>query len=137
MNRPQQRRCRRCGKTRTGSRINAFRICVGCQPGWEDTNSKRAKLSSALSAAYQKLTEHGVGEDGCDICGRHPQTRRLSVDHNHITQEVRGLLCYKCNIAMGWFDDSPERLNAAIGYLSRKALLVLDLERGTVKENGR
>lgn len=43
----------------------------------------------------------------CAVCGL-PETRKqkgkkqeLSVDHNHLTNEVRGLLCAKCNIAIG------------------------------------
>ena len=42
----------------------------------------------------------------CAICGR-PQevlSRSLSVDHNHLTNEVRGLLCDKCNLGLGFFD---------------------------------
>jgi len=34
---------------------------------------------------------------GCAICGGHPRTERLHVDHDHKTSEVRGLLCSACN----------------------------------------
>lgn len=33
----------------------------------------------------------------CAICGRPPQTRRLHVDHDHVTLRIRGLLCDSCN----------------------------------------
>lgn len=43
----------------------------------------------------------------------------LAVDHNHITGEVRGLLCARCNISLGGFQDSPENLKNAALYLER------------------
>lgn len=60
----------------------------------------------------------------CAIC-RKFETRRdgggrvrhLSVDHDHRTGTIRGLLCYLCNSAIGAMADDPERLIAAAGYL--------------------
>ena len=34
---------------------------------------------------------------GCAICGGKPRTERLAVDHDHKTNEIRGLLCSQCN----------------------------------------
>lgn len=63
-------------------------------------------------------------QDGaCAICGqeetalgRHGEVKLLSVDHNHETGEVRGLLCQRCNIGLGHFLTS-ENLIAAAAYL--------------------
>ena len=33
----------------------------------------------------------------CAICGNPPKTQRLSVDHDHKSKRVRGLLCFRCN----------------------------------------
>jgi hypothetical protein len=55
---------------------------------------------------------------GCAICGKSPMgKRKLSVDHDHKTGRVRGLLCSKCNFAVGLLEDNPERAEALAGYL--------------------
>ncbi len=62
----------------------------------------------------------------CAICDR-PETvtlkgkiRRLSVDHCHKKGNVRGLLCAKCNVALGLFGDNLEIMISAINYLQKK-----------------
>ena len=40
------------------------------------------------------------------------------VDHNHDTDDFRGHLCHNCNRGLGVFQDSVERLERAIKYLS-------------------
>ncbi|MGQ0520299.1 MAG: endonuclease VII domain-containing protein [Actinomycetota bacterium] len=58
-------------------------------------------------------------QDGvCAICGRPPRTDiALHVDHDHTTGRIRGLLCFRCNNALGDFDDDHDRLAAALHYL--------------------
>jgi Recombination endonuclease VII len=41
------------------------------------------------------------------------------VDHDHKTGKVRGVLCHKCNIAIGMAEDNPFRLVALIQYLAK------------------
>ena len=54
----------------------------------------------------------------CKIC-RQPSSNRfmLSVDHNHSTGKVRGLLCASCNFALGNMKDNPALLRKAAEYL--------------------
>ena len=63
------------------------------------------------------LAEQG---NGCAICKAITGSngKRLSVDHNHQTGVVRGLLCDDCNIGLGKFKDNPSLLAKAINYLS-------------------
>lgn len=41
------------------------------------------------------------------------------VDHCHETGEVRGLLCHRCNKALGGFRDDPEVIKRAYQYLTK------------------
>ena len=52
----------------------------------------------------------------CAICKK-KHHRRLHADHCHVTGKLRGLLCPKCNPALGLYDDDPDCLLAAAAYL--------------------
>lgn len=53
----------------------------------------------------------------CKICGGvNSNGQRLGVDHDHDTGQVRGLLCMRCNTALGVFKDE-RTLTRAILYL--------------------
>lgn len=49
----------------------------------------------------------------CAICEESPKGRKLAVDHNHKTGQVRGLLCSRCNIGLGWLELMDEDFNWA------------------------
>jgi hypothetical protein len=59
----------------------------------------------------------------CAICntdqptGHGAKNGRFSVDHDHATGEVRGLLCAGCNTALGGFKDDVEIMKSAIHYI--------------------
>lgn len=56
----------------------------------------------------------------CEICGDKCETRsRLSIDHDHETNEVRGFICLRCNMLLGYARDNVDILNMAIAYLNR------------------
>lgn len=63
---------------------------------------------------FQSLKDKQNGQ--CAICGISPKDR-LVVDHCHKTGRVRGLLCRKCNLGIGYLKDSIEFLSKAIEYL--------------------
>ena len=49
-----------------------------------------------------------------------PRTEVLCVDHHHFTNEVRGLLCQRCNRAIGLLGDDPTVIRSAINYLTKE-----------------
>lgn len=61
----------------------------------------------------------------CAICQRHEDEfkRGLCVDHDHVSKEVRGLLCINCNALIGHAKDNIWVLEKAVKYLSRQVCL--------------
>ena len=45
--------------------------------------------------------------------------KELSVDHDHTTGVVRGLLCWVCNTGIGKMQDDPALLRAAADYVEK------------------
>lgn len=81
------------------------------------TNGYRLKYRYGISLEHHK--EMADSQQGkCAICVV-PFERTPHVDHCHATGVVRGLLCDRCNRGIGYFADSPERLQAASDYLKR------------------
>lgn len=70
---------------------------------------------------YDQLLEEQ--DDGCAICHEPEIMRRrgklvpLAVDHDHANGIVRGLLCHRCNMGLGYFKDDAQRLLSAVEYL--------------------
>ena len=52
----------------------------------------------------------------CAICRERPAEH---IDHDHVTGEVRGMLCFNCNGGLGQFRDRPDLLRLAAAYLER------------------
>jgi Recombination endonuclease VII len=53
----------------------------------------------------------------CAICKKFMQ--RVHLDHDHKTGALRGLLCSKCNVGIGLFDDDISIMNSAVEYLAQ------------------
>jgi hypothetical protein len=57
----------------------------------------------------------------CAICKQPPKdAQSLAMDHNHKTNEFRGLLCKECNRALGLFGDNIDTLTNAVIYLRER-----------------
>lgn len=72
----------------------------------------RGKFRANISDALLKSIKEDIKE--CVICG---DMNDLVVDHDHVTGNVRGMLCNHCNRGLGHFRDSPMLLEFAAQYL--------------------
>jgi hypothetical protein len=97
--------------------------CVDC------TRQLMRKYNRAATVSQYGLTEQqfedmaAAQEYKCQICFRSDSQERynkLTIDHCHETGKVRGLLCLRCNTALGKFGDDPRRLLRAAQYLLGK-----------------
>lgn len=96
--------------------------------GWRKANPerwralvKRHSLKKRYGLTADDIEVMLIRQDGrCGICESFP-TGKLGwhIDHDHGTKRVRGLLCGRCNMGLGHFEDSPVRLEAAANYLRR------------------
>jgi len=112
--------CYKCRKNKPLSEFNKSshhknghrNICRDCR------NTHRTIIRK-----YEKIYPVLLYKQGycCAICGKSEEEngKRLSLDHNHETYQVRSLLCTTCNTALGNFKDSEELLLKAIAYLKK------------------
>jgi hypothetical protein len=82
------------------------------------------RLYGITSEDYQRMWNEQDGK--CAVCQKNEQDngQRLSVDHNHITKQVRKLLCLKCNTVLGNVESNPDLLRLLAVYLEQFALKV-------------
>lgn len=76
------------------------------------------QLKSKYGITPERYAEMENAQGGCcAICDRPTPGKHLAVDHNHVTGEVRALLCSNCNRGIGHFQDSSNLLRNAAQYL--------------------
>jgi len=137
----KQRGCRKCGVRKllsefpNGTGLSAtgkVLFCKECNARsakeWRRNNpEKREKHTREgfLKGQYDMTVEEynemlEAQGDGCAICGGvNSDGRSLAVDHCHETGLIRGILCTRCNMGLGYVGDDVKILRRMIGYLSR------------------
>lgn len=110
------------------------KVCIRAkQIAYRRNNPEKAKEIGLRVNFGISLKEYNMmfnAQNGCcAICELHQSqvSRTLSVDHDHTTEEIRGLLCGQCNAALGLFKDSIKNLRKAIRYL-RPANVIDELD---------
>lgn len=80
--------------------------------------SRVRRLYGLTYEQYQEILEKQNG--ACAICLKEQReaSKRLHIDHDHVTGKVRGLLCTKCNMGIGLFGDNVDLLDKATKYLN-------------------
>ena len=81
---------------------------------------KKYGIKNMSYERYEEMLEQQ--NHSCKICEVHESKikRKLAVDHNHTTGEIRGLLCDKCNNLLGKVKENISILESAIEYLQNE-----------------
>lgn len=87
--------------------------CKVCQAEYASRYAKKQKYGLTPEHEAETLEEQ---EGVCAVCGCDPP---LCVDHCHNTKVIRGLICNKCNLGIGFLGDDLEGLLKAVAYLER------------------
>jgi hypothetical protein len=134
--------CKRCGAIAKRARYLANREAgIERSRTWQRENRERhlvwqRRYRAANRERIQRQNrdrhlskKYGIDSEGfellvraqmnlCAICLRY-FGKRLHVDHDHRSGQIRGLLCGKCNKAIGLLDDHPQLAESAAKYLRR------------------
>lgn len=102
------------------------RVCESCYAGkasWSSSGNeshqqlidreRRSWLMRQFGITLEYYNELLEAQSGCcalcklpeKVKTRNGQVRRLAVDHDHKTGRIRGLLCFRCNIALGHLEE--------------------------------
>jgi len=129
-----EKRCTVCDQTKL---LKEFRLsyqgkhgpvyasrCNRCNADDSYLRMRRSVFEKKYGITLEDYEEMHNRQGGvCAICDKPEQViqnsklRLLSVDHDHLTGKVRGLLCSNCNRAIGLLNDDADVLKRAIRYL--------------------
>jgi hypothetical protein len=83
--------------------------------------NREIKLKNKYGLTVEEYTQMCIKQENkCFICGKIPTI--LYVDHSHTTNNIRGLICQKCNCALGLFKEDINLLKNLIFYLETISL---------------
>jgi hypothetical protein len=116
---PGQKRCASCSEIKPLAEFHRARsqsggyncYCKACRKAM-GAEAHLRKSYGMTGAEFQAMVDAQGGL--CAICQERPA---VHVDHDHETGQVRGVLCFPCNAALGQFRDRIDLLARAASYL--------------------
>lgn len=88
----------------------------------QEPTYRNSRLKQMYGLSLDDYNQMFIAQGGvCAVCLNPPVKKRLSVDHDHQTGKVRGLLCASCNFGIGRFKDNADYLERAAMYLRRNS----------------
>ena len=82
---------------------------------------KERRIIYKYGITYKDKEEMYMSQDSrCLICDNQFPIQELHIDHNHNTNEVRGLLCPQCNTSLGLLKENINTLMNMISYIEQK-----------------
>lgn len=115
--------CATCGVQPRTSSMAYCRDCANIRQNiqYEIGPGRNSRFLFLYGITLEDYNQMFAKQNGtCAICHTPPEHRRLAVDHDHMTGEVRGLLCSRCNRLLGNSGDDPMILQSAIDYLQQE-----------------
>jgi hypothetical protein len=82
--------------------------------------ARELRRAGVSLATYKRMLERQGGR--CAICGKKSPDKghaRFSVDHDHRTGKIRGLLCRNCNAGIRFLKDNPRLVLKVFSYLCK------------------
>lgn len=122
--------CPRCNNNLPATSVNYYtssteidglnRYCKKCAVKNSSEANKRTggNLKQKWRLSKEQYAFMLSQQDGkCAICGKSSGQRRLDIDHCHASGHIRGLLCNRCNQAIGLLGDNHNIIKNALSYI--------------------
>lgn len=120
-----RKRDKQCAICKSEDKTPTQYYCNKCKRDKYNNKSHFDQWISKVLSRYNITREEAImlyNKPDCDICQVEltfdRSSRQRCIDHDHRTDEVRGVLCNSCNVGLGVFKDSPLILKKAIEYLN-------------------
>jgi hypothetical protein len=135
------KKCSKCGESKQysefykhklgidGIRADCKKCCNISSKKWNINN--REKIRSVYNYWNTGVTSElyteflNLHDDKCAICKKTTKEnhKSLAIDHDHKTMKIRGLLCNRCNLGIGYLEDNVAFLKSAIEYINNPPLI--------------
>jgi hypothetical protein len=86
---------------------------------WKNPEARRLRARADKYGITVEQVRELLSRQNCDLCGNQFKDKsfRCHIDHDHETNEVRGVLCGRCNTTLGMLEESPILLARMLAYL--------------------